>query len=152
MQQYDSWGTDGQRLVLKDAGKGNVKLTMKANNNKCVGPKGHALVAGTKLEVQDCNGGNDQAWITGETAAGSGIFMLKNVAAPGLCVDVDRREHRQRRRDGHLHLHGRHQPAVRRAAAVSVQAERGSFEGRSAHADRPFSFGRGLGGAPIVFE
>ena len=88
VQQYDSYSTDGQKLVLKDAGKGNVKLTMKANNNKCVGPKAHALVNGTKLEVQDCNGGNDQAWITGETAAGSGIFMLKNVAAPGMCVDV----------------------------------------------------------------
>jgi len=88
VQEYDSWGGDPQKLVLKDAGKGNVKLTMKANNNKCVGPKGHALAAGTKLEVQDCNGGNDQAWITGETAAGSGTFMLKNVGAPGLCLDV----------------------------------------------------------------
>jgi hypothetical protein len=38
--------------------------------------------------VQDCTGGNDQAWVTGETAAGSGTFMLKNVAAPGMCVDV----------------------------------------------------------------
>ena len=88
MQTYDSWGGHGQKLVLKDAGKGNVKLTMKANNNKCLGPKAHALTAGTKLEVQDCNGGNDQAWVTGETAAGSGTFMLKNVAAPGMCVDV----------------------------------------------------------------
>jgi hypothetical protein len=88
VQEYDAWGGDPQKLVLKDAGKGNVKLTMKANNNKCVGPKGHAKVAGTKLEVQDCNGGDDQAWITGETAAGSGVFMLKVVGAPGLCLDV----------------------------------------------------------------
>jgi hypothetical protein len=88
VQQYDSWGGDPQKLVLKDAGKGNVKLTMKANNNKCVGPKGHAKAPGTKLEVQDCNGGDDQAFITGETAAGSGVFMLKLVGAPGLCVDV----------------------------------------------------------------
>jgi hypothetical protein len=88
VQEYDAYGGDPQKLVLKDAGKGNVKLTMKTNNNKCVGPKGHVLTAGTKLEVQDCNGGNDQAWITGETAAGSGTFMLKNVGAPGLCLDV----------------------------------------------------------------
>jgi hypothetical protein len=88
VQSYDTWSTDGQRLVLKDGGKGNSKLTMKSNTNKCVGPKNHALTAGTKLEIQDCNGGNDQAWVTGETAAGSGIFMLKNVAAPGLCFDV----------------------------------------------------------------
>jgi hypothetical protein len=88
VQTYDSWGTDGQKMVLKDAGKGNVKMTMKGAGNKCIGPKGHALVAGTKLEVQDCNGGYDQAFITGETAAGSGVFMLKSVGAPGLCVDV----------------------------------------------------------------
>jgi hypothetical protein len=88
VQQYDGYGGDPQKLVLKDSGKGNVKLTMKANNNKCVGPKGGAPAHGVKLEVQDCNGSNAQAWITGETAAGSGVFMLKNVAAPGLCVDV----------------------------------------------------------------
>jgi hypothetical protein len=88
VQQYDSWNGPGQKLVLKDAGKGNVKLTMKDNKNKCVGPKGHAKVAGTKLEVQDCTGGDDQAFITGETAAGSGVFMLKVAGAPGLCLDV----------------------------------------------------------------
>ena len=88
VQQYDGYGGDPQKLVLKDSGKGNVKLTMKANNNKCVGPKGGTPAHGVKLEVQDCNGGNAQAWITGETSAGSGVFMLKNVAAPGLCVDV----------------------------------------------------------------
>jgi hypothetical protein len=88
VQQYDGWGGDPQKLVLKDSGKGNVKLTMKLNNNKCVGPKGGTPAHGVKLEVQDCNGSNAQAWITGETAAGSGVFMLKNVAAPGLCVDV----------------------------------------------------------------
>ena len=88
VQQYNSVGQDPQKLVLKDSGKGNVKLTMKANNNKCIGPKGHAPAHGVKLEVQTCNGGNDQAFITGETAAGSGTFMLKDVAAPGLCVDV----------------------------------------------------------------
>jgi hypothetical protein len=88
VQQYDSYSTDGQHLVLKDAGKGNVKLSPKAAPNKCIGPKGHAKTPGTKLEVQDCTGGDDQAFITGETAAGSGVFMLKVVGAPGLCVDV----------------------------------------------------------------
>ena len=37
--------------------KGNVKLTMKTNRNKCLGPRGGAAMSGTKLEVQDCNGG-----------------------------------------------------------------------------------------------
>jgi hypothetical protein len=89
VQAYDNLSNDAQKLVLKDAGKGNVKLTMKANNNKCVGPKANALTAGTKLEIQDCGPGNNkQHWITGETAAGSGVFMLKNVAAPGLCLNM----------------------------------------------------------------
>ncbi len=89
VQAYDNWNGDGQKLVLKDAGKGNVKLTMKVNSNKCVGPVGGALASGTNLEIQDCNGSNNkQHWITGETAAGSGVFMLKNVAAPGLCVNL----------------------------------------------------------------
>ena len=53
---------------------------MKLNKNKCLGPrKGGAAASYTTLEVQDCNGGNAQAWISGETAQGSGIFMFKNV-------------------------------------------------------------------------
>jgi hypothetical protein len=88
VQLYDAWGGDSQKLFVADAAKGNVKLTMKMNRIKCLGPRGGATVTGTKLEVQDCNGGNAQAWISGETAQGSGIFMFKNVAAPGLCLDV----------------------------------------------------------------
>jgi hypothetical protein len=88
VQLWDAWGGDPQKLVMKDGGKGNIKLTMKANNNKCVGPQGGALASGKYLEIQDCNGSDSQAWITGETAAGSGTFMLKNVGAPGLCLDV----------------------------------------------------------------
>jgi hypothetical protein len=88
VQQYDGYGGDPQKLILKDAGKGNVKMTMKLNSNKCVGPKGGMPAHGVKLEVQDCNGSNAQAWLTGETSAGSGVFMLKNVGAPGLCLDV----------------------------------------------------------------
>ena len=88
IQQYDTWGGDQQKFFVADAGKGNVKLTMKVNRNKCLGPQGGVTSNGTRLEVQDCNGGNAQAWISGETAQGSGVFMFKNVAAPGLCLDV----------------------------------------------------------------
>jgi alpha-galactosidase len=61
---------------------------MKANRAKCIGPVGGVVAANTLLEVQDCNGSNSQAWITGETTAGSGIFMMKNVANANLCLDV----------------------------------------------------------------
>ena len=40
------------------------------------------------LQVQDCDGAPTQAWITGETTAGSGIFVFKNAAAANLCLDV----------------------------------------------------------------
>ena len=119
VQAYDSYGQEGQKLVLKDAGKGNVKLTMKANNNKCVGPKGGAPHPGTKLEIQDCDTDNNkQHYITGETAAGSGVFMLKNVAAPGLCVNMPSTANGTR--DGDRHLHRRRQPAVRRPGELSL--------------------------------
>ena len=121
VQEYDSWGGDNQKLVLRDAGKGNIKLTPKTTPNKCLGPKGHAKTAGTKLEVQDCNGGDDQAFITGETAAGSGVFMLKDVGGSGPLRGRGGRRHRQRHRDGHLPLHRRRQPAVQHVA-VAVTA------------------------------
>jgi hypothetical protein len=88
VQQNSTSNLDGQKLVVTDAGKGRVKLTMKTNKNKCVGPKGGATTPGTKLEVQDCNSADNQAWISGETAAGSGVFMMKNVANPAVCLDV----------------------------------------------------------------
>ncbi len=108
----------GQKLVLKDAGKGNVKLTMKANTNKCLGPRATRKTAGTKLEVQDCNGGDDQAFITGETAAGSGVFMLKVVGAPGLCVDVAGAGTANGTAMDILPLHRRRQPAVQHVAVA----------------------------------
>jgi len=40
------------------------------------------------LEVQDCNTTFNQAWLTSETAAGSGVFMFKNAGAPNLCLEV----------------------------------------------------------------
>jgi hypothetical protein len=88
VQQYSSWNGDPQKLFVADAGKGRVKLTMKLNRNKCIGPVGGSMAVGTMMEVQDCNGSNSQAWITGETTAGSGVFMMKNVANANMCLDV----------------------------------------------------------------
>jgi hypothetical protein len=88
VQQYSSWNGDPQKLFIADAGKGRVKITMKANRNKCIGPVGGVVAAGAAMEVQDCNGGNSQAWVTGETAVGSGVFMMKNVANTNICLDV----------------------------------------------------------------
>jgi hypothetical protein len=88
LQQYDTWPTDGQRFFLRDAGNGNVKLAMKVGQNKCIGPRANGTTLGTVLEVQDCNTTFNQAWLTSETAAGSGVFMFKNAGAPNLCLEV----------------------------------------------------------------
>ena len=65
-----------------------MKLALKLNQNKCIGPVGGAAAAGARLEIQDCNGSSGQAWLTGETAAGSGVFALKNAGNPNLCLNV----------------------------------------------------------------
>jgi hypothetical protein len=85
---YDTWSGDPQKFLVSDASNGNAKITMKLNANKCIGPHGNGTTMGTMLEVQDCNGSFNQAWLTAETAAGSGILSLKNAAAPSLCMDV----------------------------------------------------------------
>ena len=88
IQQYPTWNGDEQKLFLADAGKGNVKLTMKVNRNKCIGPVANGATPGTALEIQDCNGSYNQAWITGQKTDAPGVFILRNAAAPNLCMDV----------------------------------------------------------------
>jgi hypothetical protein len=85
---YDTWNGDPQKFLISDAGNSNMKLTMKLNPNKCVGPRANGTTPGTILEVQDCNGSFNQAWVTGEIASRPGVFIFKNAAAPNLCMDV----------------------------------------------------------------
>jgi hypothetical protein len=59
---------------------------MKANVNKCLGAQGNGTGNGTRIEIQDCNGGNSQTWII-TADANTGAFVLKNVAA-NRCMDV----------------------------------------------------------------
>jgi hypothetical protein len=89
VQQYATWNGDSQKFFITDAGKGNVRLTMKTNANKCLGPVGNSTAPGTQIEVQDCSVGSyTQAWITAETTQGSGIFAFRNAATPAVCLDV----------------------------------------------------------------
>jgi hypothetical protein len=88
VQIYSSWNGDPQKFIVADAGNGNVKITMKLNNAKCIGPNNNGTTAGTQMVVQDCNGSFNQAWMTSEQGAGSGKFAYINAAAPGMCLDV----------------------------------------------------------------
>ena len=88
IQIYDTWNGDPQKFIVADAGNGNVKFTMKLNTNKCLGPRGNGTGPNTIIEVQDCNGSWNQAWMSSEQGAGSGIFVYRNAAAPSMCMDV----------------------------------------------------------------
>ena len=85
VQQYAALNTDAQKFTIQTSGS-NWKIAMKANTNKCFGPIGNGTANGTGIEIQDCNGSNNQAWnITAD--ANTGAFQLKNVAA-NRCLDV----------------------------------------------------------------
>jgi len=89
IQQYSYWAGNGQKFFIGDAGHGNVTFKLKNNSNKCIGAVGNATTQGTYMEVQDCNSSNyGQAWITGETTAGSGMFGFRSAANPTMCLDV----------------------------------------------------------------
>jgi hypothetical protein len=87
VQQYANRGVDGQKFaILKSGTSSNWQLAMKINPNKCVGPVGNGTDNATRLEIQDCNAGNNQAW-TITAGANSGALTLRNVAA-GRCLEV----------------------------------------------------------------
>ena len=85
VQQWSTSNTDKQKFAIQPSGS-NWKIAMKANTNKCFGPIGNGTANATRIEIQDCNGSNNQAWnITAD--ANTGAFQLKNVAA-NRCLDI----------------------------------------------------------------
>jgi hypothetical protein len=89
VQQYTWMNGNGQKFFIADAGQGNVKLAMKSNKNKCLGPRGNVTTRYTALEVQDCVAGvNTQAWITAQKDNAPAVFIFRNAANPNMCLDV----------------------------------------------------------------
>ena len=85
VQEYATWDADGEKFNILASGS-NWKITMKLNNAKCFSPVGNGTANGTHIEIQDCNGSNNQAWsATNDGTTGSTTF--KNVAS-GRCLDV----------------------------------------------------------------
>ena len=60
---------------------------MKTNTNKCIGPAGNGTGNGTAMEIQDCNGGNGQAWTATLVSGTTDTFNFKNKAS-NRCMDV----------------------------------------------------------------
>ena len=59
------WGTNSntaQKFNILASGS-NWKIAMNIAQNKCIGPQYNGTGNATVLEVQDCNGSNNQAWI-----------------------------------------------------------------------------------------
>ena len=83
------WGTNSntaQKFAILASGS-NWKIAMKINTNKCIGPAGNGTGNSTALEIQDCNGGNAQAWTATLVSGTTDTFNFKNVAS-NRCMDV----------------------------------------------------------------
>jgi hypothetical protein len=85
VQQLSSLNVDSQKFAILRGGT-SWKIAMKTNTSKCFGPQGNLLANGTRIEIQDCNGTDMQAWnITAD--ANTGAFTFKHVAS-NRCLDV----------------------------------------------------------------
>ena len=83
------WGTNSntaQKFAILASGT-NWKIAMTINTNKCIGPAYNGTGNSTAIEVQDCNGGNAQAWTATLVSGTTDTFNFKNVAA-NRCLDV----------------------------------------------------------------
>jgi len=87
VQQYLATGSDAQKFaILKSGTSSNWQISMKNNTSKCIGPVGNGAGNGTRIEIQDCRGSNNQAWMITALAA-SGAFTFRNIAA-NRCLEV----------------------------------------------------------------
>ena len=83
------WGTNtntAQKFAILASGS-NWKIAMTINTNKCVGLAYNGTGNSTVAEIQDCNGGNNQAWTVTLVSGTTDTFNFKNVAA-NRCLDV----------------------------------------------------------------
>ena len=85
VQQYATWNGAPQAFFLLASGS-DWKITMSANQNKCLGPNNNGTGNNTAIVVQDCNGSNAQNY-TAMPMSASGVYAFKNVAS-GRCLNV----------------------------------------------------------------
>ena len=86
VQQWGSWNGDPQKFNILQSGS-SWKITMKANNAKCLdlAGGGSSLGNGTKIVIWDCDGSSSQAWNVTPDAS-TGAFVFQNVQS-GRCLD-----------------------------------------------------------------
>ena len=100
------------------------KITMGANQEKCLGPNNNGTGNSTLIEIQDCNGSTAQSY-TAMPMSASGVYAFKNVAS-GPLPERPGTDHEQRRVLHPLRLrhHPRHQRSVQRPVARLNRAHR----------------------------
>jgi len=89
LQMAGDGSIDAQQFAIVRTIVANIfywKIAMKVDTNKCIGPVGNGTGILTPMEVQDCNGGANQAW-TISAGANSGGFTFVNLAS-GRCLAV----------------------------------------------------------------
>jgi hypothetical protein len=86
-QNAGSGSIDSQQFAISRPGVATPwQIALKIATNKCIGPVGNGTGNATMIEVQDCNGGANQAWSI-SAAANSGGFTFINVAS-NRCLEV----------------------------------------------------------------
>jgi hypothetical protein len=87
VQEYSSWNTGSQKFFIRANGS-NWMFSMHDNSNKCFGLVSNQTGNGTRVEIQDCNGGNSlQTWSAVQVS--TGIYQFKNVGASNRCMTVE---------------------------------------------------------------
>ena len=119
VQQYGSWGTTSQAFYLLQSGS-DWKITMSANQNKCIGPSNNGTGNSTLIVIQDCNGSTAQSY-TAMPMSTSGVYAFKNVGLRAL-PEHSGRQHGERRAPAAVGLrhHPRHQRPVQRAVSADL--------------------------------
>jgi hypothetical protein len=77
---------DGNQAFYLLASGSDWKITMGANQGKCLGPNNNATGNSTPIVIQDCNGSTAQNY-TAMPMSASGVYAFKNVAS-GRCLNV----------------------------------------------------------------
>ena len=85
VQQYATYNGPEEAFYLIASGS-DWKITMSANQNKCLGPNNNGTANLTPIVVQDCNGSTAQKY-TAMPMSASGVYAFKNVAS-GRCLNV----------------------------------------------------------------
>jgi hypothetical protein len=86
VQQWQTGSTNPNQAFYLLQNGSDWKITMGANQAKCIGPNNNGTSNSTTIVIQDCNGSTAQAY-TAMPMSTQGVYAFKNVAS-GRCLNV----------------------------------------------------------------